>query len=123
MLDRSNAATVRATLLGEEWAIVGVSVPYAALHKRAENRDPFFNSMDYQPQVIKKVFSFTVTELRKNDAITTEMISELLPKLYDGLVKGQLRIKISSVVTLALEIGEEEVKKDSFDEFGDDVWR
>lgn len=84
-----------------------------------------FSSMNYQPQVIKKVFSFTVTELRKNNAIDKQVITDLLPKLYDGLVKGELRIKISSVVTLDLAITSElaDEKKDPFDAFGEDVWK
>ncbi|NHJ88075.1 MAG: hypothetical protein FK734_21600 [Asgard group archaeon] len=85
-----------------------------------------FNDSNYEQQVIKKVFSFTVDELRKSEAITTEIIANILPKLYDGLVKGKLQIKISQVTSLNLEISSEDgtkEKKDSFDEFGDDVWR
>ena len=85
-----------------------------------------FNSHNYEQKIIRKVFSFTIEELRKNDTIDTQTISDILPKLYDGLVKGKLEIKVSHVATLSLEISSDEAskeEKDNFDQLGDDVWK
>lgn len=84
-----------------------------------------FNSMDYQPKVINKVFSFTITELKKNNMVTDESITKILPNLYDGIVKGKLKIKISSVATLEMSVDEEssQEKSDKFQSFGDDIWK
>jgi len=83
-----------------------------------------FRSMDYQPQTINKIFSFTITELKKHNMLTKESIEGILPSLYDGMVKGQLKIKVSSVVTLEMMIGEEigEKKKNKMESLGDDIW-
>ncbi|MHA1211286.1 MAG: hypothetical protein ACTSSH_02385 [Candidatus Heimdallarchaeota archaeon] len=84
-----------------------------------------FNDMDHQPQIIKKVFSFTVTELKKNNYNNMDIFSELLPKLYAGLTSGHLKLKLSSVLTIDMEIdtGKEDPKdKDSFDDLSDDIW-
>ena len=83
-----------------------------------------FSSMDYQPQVINKVFSFTISELKKHGLISTQAIIEILPSLYEGMVKGVLKIKVSSIVTLEMSIGDnKEEKKDNFQSFGDDIWK
>lgn len=86
-----------------------------------------FNNDNYEQQVIKKVFSFTVEELRKNDMMDKETVSKILNKIYDGLVQGKLSIKIHSETTLNLEItasnSSKQEEEDSFDEFGDDVWK
>ncbi|MBD3189255.1 MAG: hypothetical protein GF308_01350 [Candidatus Heimdallarchaeota archaeon] len=83
-----------------------------------------FKSMDFQPKVINKVFSFTISELKKHDLVSTQSIQEILPSLYDGLVKGQLKIKVSSIVTLEMTIGDDakDESKSHFQSFGDDIW-
>jgi hypothetical protein len=84
-----------------------------------------YGSMDYELNVVKKVFTFTVNELRKTNAIDTNTLAEILPKLYSGLVKGKIQINISSVTSLNLEIttgDADEKQEDSMDDFGDDVW-
>ncbi|MEA2071047.1 MAG: hypothetical protein U9O98_07125 [Asgard group archaeon] len=85
-----------------------------------------FDSMNYNQATIKKLFTLTIQELRKNDNVSTETLANILPSIYDGLLKGKLKIKISSMKTFSLEISnsdEEEVERDHFDEFGEDVWR
>jgi hypothetical protein len=86
-----------------------------------------FNDENYEHQVIKKVFTFTVDELRKNELMDKETLSNILNKLYDGLVKGKLSINIRSETTLNFEIktgsSDDEKEKDSLDEFGEDVWK
>ena len=98
---------------------------------REEERDNIgslvavFNTMDYQPKVINKIFSFTISELKKHNLVSTQSITDILPSLYEGMVKGELKIKVSSVVTLEMSVGESEDsdKKDKFQSFGDDIWR
>ncbi|MFW9925020.1 MAG: hypothetical protein ACFFDW_17230 [Candidatus Thorarchaeota archaeon] len=84
-----------------------------------------FNSMDYKPKVINQIFAFTITELKKHNLVSTDSISQILPSLYEGIVKGELKIKVSSVVTLEMSFGEDNTdnKKDKFQSFGDDIWK
>ncbi|MBN1329753.1 MAG: hypothetical protein JXA54_09795 [Candidatus Heimdallarchaeota archaeon] len=84
-----------------------------------------YNSMDFNQQMIKKVFSTTITELKKNNVISTELFSSMLPKMFDGLVTGRLKLKISSVVTLDLEVDHNisnKEAKNKFDDFNSDIW-
>lgn len=84
-----------------------------------------YNSMDFNQQMIKKVFSTTITELKKNNVASTDLFSKMLPKMFDGIVTGRLKLKISSVVTLDLEVDESMLSKKSktkFDDFSDDIW-
>ncbi|MCF2143290.1 MAG: hypothetical protein K9W42_06275 [Candidatus Heimdallarchaeota archaeon] len=83
-----------------------------------------FKSMKYQPQIINKIFSFTIAELKKHNMVSKESITGILPSLYNGMIKGQLKIKVSSVVTIEMSFGEKEKrnKKDKLGELGDDIW-
>ena len=85
-----------------------------------------FNTMQYNTEIIKKVFSFTITELRKNDLVSVDVISEILPKLYTGLTNEMLKIKISSVVTLEFDFKEKQEEKDGkkilIEDIKKDVW-
>ncbi|MFW9922649.1 MAG: hypothetical protein ACFFDW_05080, partial [Candidatus Thorarchaeota archaeon] len=85
-----------------------------------------YDSMNFNQQMIKKVFATTVSELKKNNLANAELFSSMLPKVYDGLVSGRLKLKISSVVTLDIEINEKEEKtesKDQYDNFSEDIWK
>lgn len=81
-----------------------------------------FNDMNYDPLVINKVFSFTIDGLNSYNLISVQNISEILPSLYNGIIKGELKIKVSSITTLEMTVGENKEKKNSFDSFGEDVW-
>ena len=85
-----------------------------------------YNDMKYDSEVIRKVFSFTVDELKKKNLADIQTITKILPNIYTGLVEGQLKIKISSVVTLEFDIKEKkENDKDleALNGFGKDLWR
>ena len=84
-----------------------------------------FNDLDYDSNVIKKVFTFTVTELKKNNMIDTETIIKIMPNLFTGLAEGHLKIKISSVVTLECDVRKEDKDKDeeALNNFGQDFWK
>ena len=85
-----------------------------------------FNNMKYNSEIIQKVFSFTIDELKKNNLADIGTITKILPNLYTGLADGQLRVKISSVVTLEFDIKEKkEDDKDieAIDGFGKDLWK
>ena len=82
-----------------------------------------YDSMEFEPQYIKKVFTLIVKELQKNAILSIELIQEILPKIYEGLVKGSFKIKVSSVVTLEFETEEDEKpKKQPLGGFSKDVW-
>lgn len=84
-----------------------------------------FDSLKFDPETIKKVFSFTITELKKNNLIEIDTLSKILPNLYKGLAKKQLKIKISSVVTLEFDFREEEEeeKAKELDKFSKEIWK
>jgi hypothetical protein len=84
-----------------------------------------FSDLEYDSNVIKKVFTFTVTELKKNNIIDTDTIIKIMPKLYEGLSEGHLKIKVSSVVTLECDIRKESKDKDeeALNSFGQDFWK
>lgn len=85
-----------------------------------------FESMKYNPESIRKIFSYIIIELKKNDLVTIDTLKALLPKLYTGISQGQLRIKISSVVTLDFTLEEDEEvneKKKSLDDFRNKMWK
>lgn len=87
-----------------------------------------FEGSDYKRDDIRKFFSFTVTELKKNQIADTEMITKILPHLYEGLIKKKVKIKISSVVTLEFDFASEEPSekdpgKDFAEAMQDDLWK
>lgn len=86
-----------------------------------------FNDSKYDRDGIRKFFSFAVSELQKHDLGNTEILSRILPNIYEGLGKGKVKIKISSVVTLDFEFKHDEKKKDRGEKFLDslkgDMWK
>jgi len=85
-----------------------------------------YNNMKYDSETIKKVFSFTVTELKKKNLVDVETLTKILPNLYNGLVEGQLKIKISSIVTLEFNFKEEKAANkddEAINGFGKDLWK
>ncbi|HUT80739.1 MAG TPA: hypothetical protein VMZ29_05995 [Candidatus Bathyarchaeia archaeon] len=85
-----------------------------------------YNDMKYDSESIRKVFAFTISELKKKDLVDIETLSRILPNLYTGLVEGQLKIKISSIVTLEFNFNEgKDANKDdeALNEFGKDLWK
>ncbi|NHJ05409.1 MAG: hypothetical protein EAX90_11330 [Candidatus Heimdallarchaeota archaeon] len=87
-----------------------------------------FDNSEYNRQSIRKFFSFTVEELQKNKLADTNTFEKILPNMFDGLSKGHVKIKISSVVTLDFDFAYKEKKeKDRGEEFleaiKDDMWK
>ncbi len=87
-----------------------------------------FEGSDYKREDIRRFFSFTVTELEKNQMVNIEMITKILPHLYEGLSKEKVKIKISSVVTLEFDFtSEKKSEEDPGKEFAasmqDDLWK
>lgn len=87
-----------------------------------------FDNSEYNRQVIRNFFSFTVAELQKNKLSDTNTYEKILPNMFDGLNKGRVKIKISSVVTLDFDFSfKEEKEKDRGEEFldamKDDMWK
>ena len=82
-----------------------------------------FDSMDFQPIFIKNVFSLIIQELKNNNILSINLIEEILPKIYDGLIKKSFKIKVNSDVTLEFDFPQnEETTKKPFQNFSEDVW-
>ena len=85
-----------------------------------------YNDMKYDSEDIKKVFSYTVTELHKRNLDDVETITRIIPNLYKGIAEGHLKIKISSVVTLEFNFKEEKLTDkngESISGFTEDLWK
>ncbi|MFW9923331.1 MAG: hypothetical protein ACFFDW_08615 [Candidatus Thorarchaeota archaeon] len=85
-----------------------------------------YNDMKYDSEILRKVFNFTITELKKKNLADIDTVQKILPNLYSGLEEGQFKIKISSVVTLEFDIkGKDEKDKDqeALNGFGKDLWK
>jgi hypothetical protein len=85
-----------------------------------------YDTMKYDSESIRKVFSFTITELKKNNLMDVDTVTKIMPNLYNGLVEGHFKVKISSVVTLEFDMkSKEEKDKDleAINGFGKDFWK
>jgi hypothetical protein len=87
-----------------------------------------YDNSNYNRNDIRKFFTFTVTELQKHKLGDTNTFEKILPKMYDGLAKGRVKIKISSIVTLDFDFSYKNQKqKDRGEEFleslKDDMWK
>jgi len=86
-----------------------------------------YDNSNYNRDSVRKFFSFTVAELKKHKLGDTDTFSKILPSMLEGLKKGKVKIKISSIVTLEFNFEDEKKEKDRGEEFLDslkgDVWR
>ncbi|MCF2143899.1 MAG: hypothetical protein K9W42_09380 [Candidatus Heimdallarchaeota archaeon] len=88
-----------------------------------------YDNPNYDRDTVRKFFSFTVTELQRYNMGDTNTFSKILPNMLEGLKKGKVKIKISSVVTLEFNFDDDskKKKKDRGEEFLEsvkgDIWR
>lgn len=85
-----------------------------------------YRNMKYNAEAIKKIFSFTITELKRNDLIDLETLTKILPNLYKGIVDGHLKVNISSVVTLEFDFKKkrhQDKDQEALNELRDDIWK
>ena len=85
-----------------------------------------FDHPNYNLVLLRNFFVYTVTELRKKSIININIIAEILPSLYRGLIEGHLKIKISSVVTLEFDFKTDESEssdaEESISSLKDEMW-
>jgi hypothetical protein len=87
-----------------------------------------YDKSNYDRENVRRFFSFTIAELKKHNVADTNTLTNILPNMYEGLTKGKVRIKISSVVTLDFDFEDKDKKeKDRGEEFLDsiqgDMWK
>ncbi|MHA1532138.1 MAG: hypothetical protein ACTSR6_09100 [Candidatus Heimdallarchaeota archaeon] len=83
-----------------------------------------FNDMKYNIEGIRRVFSLLIKELKTKTLLKLELMEELLPNLYTGFSKGNIRIKISSIATISIDFDtKEEEPVDETNELEDDLWK
>ncbi len=83
-----------------------------------------FSDMKYNIDGIRKVFSFLIKELETKTLLKLDLMEEILPNLYTGFSKGNIRIKISSVATISIDFEtKEEEPKDETTDLEDDLWK
>ncbi|MBN1328178.1 MAG: hypothetical protein JXA54_01780 [Candidatus Heimdallarchaeota archaeon] len=82
-----------------------------------------FDTENYNPISFKKVFSLTLEKLAENNLVTLNNVQKLLPEMFNGITKGKLRIKISSIVMLEFDFEDINEKKDKKEEIISQVKR
>jgi len=82
-----------------------------------------FSSESYNPTKNKKLFSVTIEKLRENKLVSIETIQKILPEMYNGISKGHLKIKISSIVTLEFDFATDNENSDPTEEIVTDIQR
>ncbi|MBD3191239.1 MAG: hypothetical protein GF308_11375 [Candidatus Heimdallarchaeota archaeon] len=85
-----------------------------------------FDSEIKNPSKIRKVFDFTIKELKRNDLVNENILSNILPKLYKGFNDGYMKIRVSSIVTLEFDFKEdsnEEIEDSIASNVKKDVWK
>ena len=73
------------------------------------------------------MFSLTIQQLQKADAIDINTIEEILPSIYTGIQKGSFKVKISSVTTIEIKVENEDEERDPKKaiekSIANDLWR
>lgn len=72
-----------------------------------------FEHSKYNQDLVKNILAYTTKELQLNSINDKSTISTILPNLFKGFNDGQLKIKISSVVTLEFDFSEEHNNEDN----------
>ena len=84
-----------------------------------------YKSMDFNPQEINDYFTETVEKLKQNDMLDLETIANILPKLYSGIKKKDIKIKVKSQVSIQIKSERKKKRKprkDIIESIGDDLW-
>ena len=88
-----------------------------------------FEDMSYNTTNVRKAFTVLIYELKKQNALSTEILTNILPSLYKGFDSKNIKIKISSVVTVEINFDD---KNDDTDQGSpeavaksvmDEMWR
>ena len=84
-----------------------------------------FSDMKYNIEGIKKIFSFIAKELESKKLLKVDILEEILPNLYKGFESGHIKIQVSSVATISIDIDEQidESEKDATNDIADDIWK
>ena len=84
-----------------------------------------FPNINYDNRGIHRVFSVIISKLKEKAFLNLEVLEEILPSLFEGFKKGEIKIKISSMVSLEINFDSEEKvkeKKNNLDGFAADMW-
>ncbi len=86
-----------------------------------------FDNTDYDSNIIRKIFSITIDELKKNNVLSLDHIVKILPLLYHGIHKKHISIKISSDLTVDIDISKLDAirsksEKDKAKTIADEFW-
>ncbi|MHA1367959.1 MAG: hypothetical protein ACTSP5_16360 [Candidatus Heimdallarchaeota archaeon] len=88
-----------------------------------------FNSMSYDQQELKKVFSVIVQELKSKDILKMDVIKSILPNLHSGIQDGHFTIEISSSSRIKFDfrtadsIEDQSSTSQRAENVSDDIWR
>ncbi len=77
------------------------------------------------PDNLKKIFAYTISELRRHNLVNIDTLRSILPNLYKGINEGHLKIKISSIVTLEFNFDDNEstdIVDEKLRDIRNDMW-
>ncbi|HUT81608.1 MAG TPA: hypothetical protein VMZ29_10450 [Candidatus Bathyarchaeia archaeon] len=85
-----------------------------------------FDNTNYSANDVRKLFSIIISELRNNNAVDITILAEILPTIFKSFGNKNVKIKISSVVTVEIDFTDEEKPMDTKEKIAkslsDDMW-
>ncbi|NHJ86011.1 MAG: hypothetical protein FK734_11155 [Asgard group archaeon] len=86
-----------------------------------------FDNASYNINNVRKIFSTLIGELKNNKAVSIDLLINILPTIYNAFGSKNMKIKISSVVTVQIDIENEDDTKESngikvAKSLADDMW-
>ncbi|MFW9923818.1 MAG: hypothetical protein ACFFDW_11085 [Candidatus Thorarchaeota archaeon] len=101
------------TILSDNNAISGYvfSIPIQNSRDNIASIVAVFDDTNYNTNNIRKLFSILVTELKKQNSFSTNILMEILPTLYRSFDTKNMKIKISSIVTVEIDFSDDSSKE------------
>jgi len=87
-----------------------------------------YENIKYDVNNVRNLFSLIITEMKKYEVISTDILTQILPTLYKSFESETIKIKISSVVTIEInnkaddELPAKPLEK-SVNSFEKDMWK
>ncbi|MBN1329494.1 MAG: hypothetical protein JXA54_08470 [Candidatus Heimdallarchaeota archaeon] len=85
-----------------------------------------FDNTNYNANDVRRLFSILISELRNNNAVNSNILAEILPTVFKSFGNKNVKIKISSIVTVEIDFMEDDKHVDSKEKIAkslsDDLW-
>ena len=82
-----------------------------------------FDQMDFDSKLIKDMFSFLIKSLKQKSILSINLLGEILPQIFEGLVNEYFNIEISNNFKIEFSDAKNNKKKKTLvDNLSNDVW-